>query len=74
MNFDDKYPNARLNQLLGDNMLKQQLEGECVVCSEYTKWQFCWSKRSYFGIHTVFKKHICSDNCLEYYDVMKGLM
>ena len=74
MNFDDKYPNIKLNELIGEHLKYSEEEEECEICQEYTQWQYINITRNAFGFPVTTKKHVCSDNCYDYYDIMKGLM
>ena len=75
MDYDDIYPEAKENKHQDVNLYKGDKEEECKVCKEiYTKWRYVLIKRNGWGYPTVTKTPICSEECFEYYDIMKGLL
>lgn len=75
MDFDNKYPNTKEGTYKERDLLRSKKEGKCVICeSVYTKWQHVWCKRNDWGFPIALKKHVCSEECFDYYNIMKGLL
>lgn len=75
MNYNKKYPSHPEKTFVNKDIYKHTEERECFICKNIsTKFQYIWIVRGNWGFPKPIKVHICSEECRDYYDIMKGLL
>lgn len=73
MDFDKKYPNSKLSEIYEEKLQRGVIISECEVCGKPTAWMYYYL-HSLKGLRSLVAVKICGEECLEYYDIMKGVL
>ena len=73
MDFDRKYKHSNQKEYYKKDLKKLKDYEDCYICNELTRWKYYWKKTDGI-IKKSFSRFICSEECLEYYKIMKEII